>query len=86
MQDGDIKLYNAPGAPSYLVQRIDSDNYLIHREVTKEECEKLDTGQVIEHGGKHFRSGILNVPDLAKAESVIQGYFQAHCKLKKCFA
>lgn len=83
MRDGEIQCYKAATAPMYLVQQADSENFLIHREVSEAERQKLDAVQVIEHDGTHYQYGITNLPSLQVAESVIQSYFRAFNELAR---
>lgn len=84
MVDVTMKVYAAPGAPTYLVQQADHNNFLIHREISTAERDELEPSDVFMHEGKWFRFVIMNVARLDIAESVIQGFFRAHESMKQC--
>lgn len=68
--------------PSYLIQALDEDNYLIHRELMNNEFENYQNHQIFEHKGKVYLWCVINCPSEESAVTAISSYWSAFLQLK----
>lgn len=72
-------------APIYLIDSIDCDNHLIHRERRNKEPLPTDYHNVFEHEGREFIVAVNNLPTFEQAVRVVQRYYHAHETLHERF-
>ncbi|MFP3414335.1 hypothetical protein SB773_22540 [Bacillus sp. SIMBA_074] len=61
---------------NYLIQNADGDNFLLFREIKKDEIEVFEGERIIEYDGKSYMM-IANLPDEEHAMAAIQSYWRA---------
>ncbi|MCM3603111.1 hypothetical protein M3175_20440 [Robertmurraya korlensis] len=66
--------------PNYLIQNLDIDNYVIHRELIKGEMRYYRSGEVFKYKGKRYLACISNARTEESAEFAVKSYWQAFKK------
>lgn len=62
---------------NYLIERVGSNNFLIHRELTRSELTDYEQDRLFLYQNRHYLSCIKNTPDHKTAELTIKGYWEA---------
>jgi len=68
---------------NYLIQKIDSYNFLIHRELQKDEYGIIERDRIFEYQGKKYLWCISNFSTEEEAEIAIKSYWTAIKQLNK---
>lgn len=68
---------------NYLIERVDSNNYYIHREITRSELSDYEQDRLFCFQNRHYLSCIKHTPDQHTAELVITGYWEAMKQLNR---
>ncbi|MBH0158722.1 hypothetical protein IHV10_20265 [Fictibacillus sp. 5RED26] len=68
---------------NYLIERVDSYNYVLHREVTRSELTDYDQDRLFLFQNRYYLSCIKHTPDQHTAELVVIGYWEAMKQLNR---
>lgn len=69
---------------NYLIQNDGCDNFLIHREVTKDEEKELKKEAIFEYKGKMYLASIANCPSEEHAIIAVNSYWYAIKQINEC--
>lgn len=62
---------------NYLIERVDFNNYYIHREITRSELSDYEQDRIFFFQNRYYLSCIKHTPEQQTAELVITGYWEA---------
>lgn len=66
----------------YLIQDLDGENYLIHRELALDELSKYNDDKIFYYQSRKYLKGLTNMPSKEAAEQIIKSWWNAFNDLK----